>query len=174
MSRKPLLMSAAMILTGSMAQAQINPQALADSYVAQGYSRVEVTVGPNDIKVEAIQGMTEVEVIYDRATGAILARESGRASLRDMLSTGVEVRERNRDALRDDDDAEGDDDNGSDDDEDDDDDNGGGRGGDDEDDDDNGGDRDDDSDDDSDDDAGEDDSDDDREGGRGRGRGGDD
>ena len=120
MIRKHLLLSAALIVAATTAQAQINPQALADAYVAQGYSRVEVTVGPTDVKVEAISGATELEVIYDRATGAILSRESGPASLSDMRASGVEVRSRDRDALRGDDSARADDD--------DDDDSGRGRG----------------------------------------------
>lgn len=100
MNRKTLMLSVAMILGGSMAWAQIDPQALADDYFQQGYTRVEITVGPGDVKVEAVNGATQVEVVYDRATGAVISRESGPASLRDQLRTGLEIRERDRNTLR--------------------------------------------------------------------------
>lgn len=109
MNRKTLLLTASLILSGGMALAQINLQALADSYLAQGYCRVEIMAGPNGVKVEAIKGMTEVEVVYDRVSGAILSSETGGADLRDLFQTGVSIRERDRDALRRDAEDDGDD-----------------------------------------------------------------
>ena len=112
MTRKTLMLSVALFLGATAAHAQIDPQALANDYFQQGYSRVEITVGPGDVKVEAINGATQVEVVYDRATGAIISRESGPASLRDQFRTGLEIRERDRNAVR----GSGSDDDGSDDD----------------------------------------------------------
>lgn len=67
---------------------------------AQGYSRVEVKVGPNQIKVEAIRGTEKVETIYDIATGAVLKTETDTVRLFDNTNPGVQIRERNRDFVR--------------------------------------------------------------------------
>lgn len=145
-------------------------QSIADQVISQlsdqGYTRIEVKNGPSQIKVEAVRGNRELEIIYDRRTGAILKQEVNAVRAGDDTRPGIQVRNEDRDFLRDrdrHDDDDGDDRRGQkddddrdnrrghgDDDDDDDDDRRGDRGGDD-DRDDRRGDRDDDNDDDDDD-----------------------
>ena len=63
-----MMFTAATALSANFALAAINPQALADAYVAEGYTYVEVKVGPTQTKLEAVKGQRKVEVIYDNAT----------------------------------------------------------------------------------------------------------
>jgi hypothetical protein len=180
MNRKTLLLTAAILLSGSMAFAQATTESLVADYQAQGFTRIEVRNGPTQTRIEAIRGTEKVEVTIDRATGQVLKREVERVGVFENTAPGITVRERDRDFVRlvraDDDDSDDDDDRddndrddendddddrgrGDDDDDDGDDDSSGNRGGsDDDDDDDNGGDRD--NDDDSDDDSDDDDDDD--------------
>lgn len=152
---KLMMFTAATALSANMAFAAINPQSLADSYIADGYRYVEVKQGPTQTKLEAIKGDVKVEVTYDNATGDIIKQESEAADAEYIGKTGVEIKTTDEDFEDDGDDN--DDDSGDDDDEDDDDD------GDDDSDDDSDDDNDDGSDDDNDDDSG-DDSDDDHSG----------
>lgn len=125
-----LCYGAAIMLTTGAAFAAIDGNALADSYLAEGYTFVEVKVGPTQTKVEAIKGSSKVEVIYDNETQAIINSEQERADADEVGRQGKQVRDVTRD-------FEGDDDSdrrgrGNDDDDDHDDDHGGkGRGGDD-------------------------------------------
>ncbi len=155
---KLLCYTAAIALTTGAAFAAIDGNALADDYLAQGYTFVEVKVGPTQTKVEAIRDGQKLEVVYDNETGAIIKQETERADADDASRTGKQVRIVRRD-FEDGDDHDDDDDHGSDhdddDDDDDDDDHGGNHGSDhddDDDDDDHGSDHDDDDDDDDDDD----------------------
>ena len=144
---KLLSYTAAVLLTTGAAFAAIDGNALADAYLAEGYSFVEVKVGLTQTKVEAIKDGIKVEVIYDNETQDIIKREREAADAGDADRKGKEVRtvdsdfEGDDDGDRNDDDAEDDDDG-----DDNDDDNG-------DDSDDDNGDDDDDSDDDSDDDG---------------------
>jgi hypothetical protein len=97
---------AALALTANAALAAIDGQALADAYLAEGYTYVEVKVGPAQTKVEAIRGTTAVEVIYDNETQAILKQETETADAGDVGRTGSEVRNVGRNFLRDGDDDE--------------------------------------------------------------------
>lgn len=151
---KLLCYTAAIALTTGAAFAAIDGNQLADDYLAQGYTFVEVKVGPTQTKVEAIKDGRKLEVVYDNATGDIIKQETERADADDASRTGKDVRTVRRDFEDgdDDDDHDGDhddddDDHGSDhDDDDDDDDHGSDH--DDDDDDDHGSDHDDDDDDD--------------------------
>ncbi len=89
-----------------------------------GFEYVEITNGPNQIKVEAIRGDEKYEVIYDADTGKILEQEVERADITEIGLTGVEIDSEDDDFLDDDDDDDDDDygDDGYDGDEDDDDD----------------------------------------------------
>lgn len=76
---KPIiLLSAGCVLAANMALASVTPDALAAAYQAKGYSSVEVTQGPHQIKVEAIRNHAKVEVVYDATSGAILKQEQSR------------------------------------------------------------------------------------------------
>lgn len=168
-------MAFSVMMAGSAAFALTPDQVISDLQ-AQGYTRVEVRVGPTQMKVEAIKGTEKVEIIYDSATGTVLKTETEAVRPGENTAPGVSVRERGRDFVRverrdssdDDSDDDSNDDHGgrgSDDNDDDgDDDHGGhGRGGDDSSDDDSDDDNDD-SDDSNDDDDSDDDSDDDNSG----------
>jgi hypothetical protein len=141
-----------------MALAAINPASLAQSYRAEGYTYVEVKVGPTQTKLEAVKGNRKVEVIYDNASGAVIKSEFEDADDDYLGRTGVEIEDVSRDFTDDDqdddddendddesdddendDDDESDDDEGNDDDEDDDEDDNSGSGNDDDDEDDNSG-----------------------------------
>ncbi|MDZ4088827.1 MAG: PepSY domain-containing protein [Tabrizicola sp.] len=147
---KLLTYTAALALSAGAAFAAIDGVKLADDYLAQGYTFVEVKIGPTQTKVEAIRDGRKVEVVYDNATGEIIKQENEAADSDDAGRTGKDVKTVRKDFEDgDDDDDDDDDDHGSDhdddDDDDDDDDSNDDR------DDDNGGDRDDDRDDDKDD-----------------------
>lgn len=87
-----MIFTAAVALSANMAFAAIDAQSLADDYIAQGYSFVEVKQGPTQTKVEAIKGTSKVEVIYDNETGAIVKQESDTADAEDQARTGTQVR----------------------------------------------------------------------------------
>lgn len=145
---KLMLFTAAAALSANVAFAAINPEALAAAYQAEGYTYVEIKVGPTQTKLEAVKGDRKVEVIYDNASEDIIKQEFDSAD--DYTGkTGVEIATTSRDFEDDGDDRDDDEGDGRDDDESNDD-NGGD---DDEGDDDNGGD-----DDESDDDEGDDNS----------------
>jgi hypothetical protein len=112
-----MMFTAAAALSGNMAFAAINPETLAQSYLAEGYTFVEVKVGPTQTKLEAVKGDRKVEVIYDNATRDIIKSEFEDADDDYVGRTGVEIRNTDKDF----EDAEDDDtDDGSDDDSDDD------------------------------------------------------
>jgi hypothetical protein len=143
-----LCYSAAIMLTTSAAFAAIDGNALADAYLAEGYSFVEVKVGPTQTKVEAVKGTTKVEVIYDNETQEIIKREQEAADGDYLGREGKQVRNVNRDFEDDDEDDDGKGRGRDDDDDEDDDDDDHDRGGDDDDSDDDDDDSDDDGDDD--------------------------
>lgn len=119
---------AALVLSGGMAMAALNTEAVVASLQAEGYTWIEVKRGPTQVKIEAVRGTEKVETIYDRATGAVIEREVEVADGDDVGRVGVEIRDRSRDFTdgrgRDDDDGDDgrdddDDDRGRDDDDDD-------------------------------------------------------
>lgn len=65
------------------------------------YERIEVSFGPTQVKVEAVDAETgqTIEAIYDRATGEILKQETGTVS--GPVGSGVEVKSRMEDFVRD-------------------------------------------------------------------------
>ncbi len=121
---KLMLFTAAAALSANMAFAAINPETLAAAYQAEGYTYVEIKVGPTQTKLEAVKGDRKVEVIYDNASGDVIKQEFDSA---DDYSgrTGVEIQTAARDFEDDSSDSNDDEDDASDDDESDDDDNGG-------------------------------------------------
>jgi len=66
---KLLCYTAAIALTTGAAFAAIDGNALADDYLAQGYTFVEVKVGPTQTKVEAIRDGQKLEVVYNHQAG---------------------------------------------------------------------------------------------------------
>ena len=87
-----MMFSAALALSAGMAFAgAVTGQGLADQYTADGYTYVEVKVGPTQIKVEAIKDGTITEVVYDAATGEIIDQESRAAGAGELGQTGVDI-----------------------------------------------------------------------------------
>lgn len=98
--KKLTALTAGLLMMATTTFAQVTPQALATDYQAQGYTRVEIKTGPTQIKVEAIRGTTKTEVIYDKATGAVLKSETEAVDGDDNTRPGVSIRNRNRDFVR--------------------------------------------------------------------------
>ena len=121
-----MLFTAAAALSTGMAQAAITAQGAAQAFLDQQYSYVEVKEGLTQIKVEAVKDGTKIEVVYDKATGAILKSETEYAGDDYDNKTGVEIEDEDKDFVGDkdddsEDDGEDDDHDESDDDHDDDD-----------------------------------------------------
>ena len=119
---KLLSFTAAIALSAGMAFAAIDGNALADKYLEEGYTYVEVKVGPTQTKVEAIKGDTKLEVVYDNESGAIIDSETDGVEADDAAKVGKEVKNVSKDFEDGDDEKDGevDDDEGDDDDSDDD------------------------------------------------------
>lgn len=88
---KRFLVSALFAGLSTTAQAAVTANDLVSAYQAQGYTAIEVVTGATQVKVEAVKNGTKVEVIYDIASGAILAQEQKRARPRDANDTSVEI-----------------------------------------------------------------------------------
>jgi hypothetical protein len=86
------LLTTAMIIAGNIAHAEMSTTAVADDYVAQGYSKVEVQRGQTQIQVEAVRGTEKITVIYDIASGNVLSTQSRLAPLQEQSERGVQIR----------------------------------------------------------------------------------
>lgn len=87
------------IALGTSAATALTPEEAAQAFLERGFGRVEVKSGPTQIKVEAVQGTTKSEVIYDRQSGVVLAEATGTAEAREAGRDGVTLRERSRDFI---------------------------------------------------------------------------
>lgn len=118
---KLMLFTAAAALSANMAFAAVDPSALIAELQAQGYTSIEVTVGPTQTKVEAVREGEKIETIYETATGVILKQEIETPDADDLDDLGFEIEFEDEDFLDgDDDDEDDEDDDEGDDDEDDD------------------------------------------------------
>lgn len=91
------LVAALMMSTPALAAWDVD--AITQQYKADGFTRIEIKIGPTQAKVEAIKDGTKVEVIYDLASGDVLKRESEVISADESSATGVSVRNTERDFL---------------------------------------------------------------------------
>ena len=92
---------AALVLLGGMATAQSSVEGIISDLQSQGFTSFEVKNGATQSKVEAVRGTEQVEIVIDRASGAVLSTEVGVASARDQGRVGISVRDRsNRDFAR--------------------------------------------------------------------------
>lgn len=87
-----MLFTAAAAFSANMAYGAIDPQALADSYTAAGYSYVEIKQGPTQTKIEAIKDGVVVEAVYSNDTGAIISQDSQAVDPENAAKTGVEIK----------------------------------------------------------------------------------
>lgn len=100
MKTRITLLVAAFAFSGSMAFAALSTQDVIDGLSAQGYTRVEVKVGPTQTKVEAIRGTEKLEVVYDNASGTTLKSEVEAVRPGEDTAPGVSIRNRDRDFVR--------------------------------------------------------------------------
>ena len=88
-----LIMTAgAMAMAATTAFSAIDTDALVQQLQDQGFTRIEVKIGMNRVKVEAISGDQKVEVVYDSATGAILKHETSQVEVGGDDTPGVEIK----------------------------------------------------------------------------------
>lgn len=107
---KPLIFIAGLAFSASMAQA-ITVADVVQTYQDAAYSGIEVKESPNQIKVEGVKDGVKVEVVYDKATGNVVKRESEAVGTGET-NTDLEVSSTDHDFT---DDDSADDDNASDD-----------------------------------------------------------
>lgn len=104
-----------LLCSTGLSMAAITTDAVVADLQAQGYTNIEVRTGPTQVKVEAVRGTEQLEVVYDKATGEVLKQESGLAGAEDDLSTGVSLRDEDEDFVGGDVDDDGSVDDGDDD-----------------------------------------------------------
>lgn len=98
--KKTILTLAFGLLLSAQGAFALTAEQLVSDLQAQGYTRTEVRVGPSQIKVEAIRGTEKLEMILDKASGAILKSEVATVRFGENTAPGVSVRDRNRDFVR--------------------------------------------------------------------------
>lgn len=63
------------LLSAHAASSQSFTDRVVSTLKEEGFQTLEVKNGPTETKVEAVRGSTKLEVVYDRATGAIVEQE---------------------------------------------------------------------------------------------------
>ena len=96
-----LLATAALTLWAGTALADAFTDGVVAKFQEMGFTFIEVKDGPTQVKVEGIKGSTQLEVIYDRATGRILKQEQHRAEAENVGRSGVQIDSEDRDFLAD-------------------------------------------------------------------------
>ncbi|WGH77776.1 PepSY domain-containing protein [Jannaschia ovalis] len=87
------------LFAGAPAWAQsFNDQIIAD-LESKGYEYIEIENGLTQTKVEALDGASRLEVIYDNTTGSILKQELGQADASELGLEGIEIGNASRDFL---------------------------------------------------------------------------
>ncbi|MBS1303195.1 PepSY domain-containing protein [Loktanella sp. SALINAS62] len=76
---------------GTAATAQSISDQVISALREQGYSRIEVVNGSDQVKVEAIRGDRELEVVYDARTGEILKEEVSTLTDGRTYAPGIEI-----------------------------------------------------------------------------------
>lgn len=84
-----------LLFSGGIAAALTADQAVAE-FQDMGFEFIEVQDGIDQLKIEAVKGTQQLEVIYDKSSGRILKQEQERADADDIGRTGVQIRQRNR------------------------------------------------------------------------------
>ncbi|MDZ4312344.1 MAG: PepSY domain-containing protein [Cypionkella sp.] len=115
LTAKPLMITALFGLWASTAQAAITVQDVVRTYQDAAYTHIEVKEGPTQIKVEAVKDGVKLEVVYDKASGAEVKRETETVGTT-VGGSGVEISTDDDDFTDDNDDHDGMDDDSSDDD----------------------------------------------------------
>lgn len=92
--------AATLAFTAAAGWAQSFEQSVVDQLQASGYEFIEIQKGQTQLKAEAIQGTSKLEVIWDMTTGQILKKEMEAAEDDEIGLSGVVIRERDRDFVR--------------------------------------------------------------------------
>lgn len=98
--KRLLATTATLSLLAGGAYADAFTDQLVAKFQDMGFTFIEVQDGISQVKIEGVKGNTQLEVIYDRATGRILKQEQERAEAEDIGRTGVRIRQRDRDFVR--------------------------------------------------------------------------
>ena len=94
--KKTVMTAVFATFTGTMVLAQSATDQIINDLTGQGFDRIEIDNGIDQIKAEAIRGTQKLEVVYDRATGNILKQEVERVDSDDDTRPGIEIRNRDR------------------------------------------------------------------------------
>ncbi|MGJ8602950.1 MAG: hypothetical protein ACSHXH_02410 [Marivita sp.] len=94
--KKTVMTAVFATLTGTMVFAQSATDQIVNDLKGQGFDRIEIDNGIDQIKAEAIRGTQKLEVVYDRVTGNILKQEVERVDSDDDTRPGIEIRNRDR------------------------------------------------------------------------------
>lgn len=113
----PILALAALAASTHFASAEVSTQGIVDNLQANGFTGIEISVGPTQVKAEGYSPEgTKIEVVYDRATGEIQKQETRRMRPGETFRAGVEMDTEDDDFLDDgEDDHDMSDDDGEDD-----------------------------------------------------------
>lgn len=99
MKRILLATTAVLTVTAAAARAETAVEQVIAGLQAQGFTDIEVTTGPNQVKVEASGGGRELEYVYDRFSGEVLMQEAGIDEDEDNEAAAVEVEASDEDFL---------------------------------------------------------------------------
>ncbi|CAN1548817.1 hypothetical protein MCELHM10_02086 [Paracoccaceae bacterium] len=100
--RRMFLTTTALVgLTVGLANADAITDSIVQNLQNQGYTNIDVLIGPTQVKVEAYQPSSKIEVIHDLATGALLKQETETLEVDDDedFSSQVEIEDVAQDFL---------------------------------------------------------------------------
>jgi len=81
------LTAAALLASSTVLRAELSTQSVIDSLAASGYTATEINFNDTTVRAEATNGTTRIEVVYDRATGAVLKQETSGSERRSRSGT---------------------------------------------------------------------------------------
>ena len=117
MQRHILTTTALIALTTAPVFAQSFSQQVINDFEGNGFTRVEITAGPTQLKAEGYRGGEKTEVIYSLETGEILSLETEATDDEDDdTEPGIEFYNEDEDFIDDEEDDEDEDDEDDDDD----------------------------------------------------------
>jgi hypothetical protein len=78
---KPTLRNAAftafaLLASSTVVHAELSQKAVIDSLAASGYTATEIDFGASTVKAHATNGTSGIEVVYDRASGAVISQDT--------------------------------------------------------------------------------------------------
>ncbi len=101
MTPRLLAATAALLFGAGIAAADPFTDRIVADLTGQGFTFIDIKNGLSQVKVEAVRGTDKLEVVFDRTTGSILKQEMEPAEADEIGRTGVRIRDRARDFVRD-------------------------------------------------------------------------